>query len=107
MIAWLNTLLLLLSAVDLKNAPGSVYEGKPQGEKAGCMLTLSDEDFIGFVSGSLNPQKVSSSCTICLPLHVCHFHPQQAFATGRLKLGGNILLSQKLSAVFPTNKAKL
>jgi hypothetical protein len=46
------------SAVDLKNAPGSVYEGPPQGAKAGCTLTLSDDDFLGFVTGTLNPQKV-------------------------------------------------
>ena len=39
--------------------------------------------------------KVSRSCDL------------QAFATGRLKLGGNIMLSQKLSALFPANKAKL
>ena len=48
----------IISALDLKNAPGSIYEGPPQGDKAGCTLTLSDDDFMGFVSGSLNPQKV-------------------------------------------------
>ena len=47
-----------ISALDLKNAPGSIYEGPPQGDKAGCTLTLSDDDFMGFVSGTLNPQKV-------------------------------------------------
>ena len=56
--------LFLFSALDLKNAPGSVYEGPPKGDKPGCTLTLSDDDFMGFVSGSLNPQKVSLSTTL-------------------------------------------
>ena len=57
-----------ISALDLKNAPGSVYEGPPKEGKAGCTLTLSDDDFMGFVSGSLNPQKVSQSVLWCSSL---------------------------------------
>lgn len=44
--------------MDLKNAPGAIYQGEPQGEKAGCTLTLSDEDFMGLVNGDLKAQQV-------------------------------------------------
>ena len=46
------------AAVDLKNPPGAVYSGEPKGEKAGCTLTLSDDDFIGLVNGELKAQQV-------------------------------------------------
>ena len=48
----------VVTAVDLKNAPGAVYSGEPKGEKAGCTLTLSDENFVGLVNGDLKPQQV-------------------------------------------------
>lgn len=47
-----------LVAVDLKNPPGAIYEGEPQGVRAGCTLTISDDDFVGLANGDLNPQKV-------------------------------------------------
>ena len=47
-----------MAAVDLKNAPGSIYSGEPLGEKAGCTLTLSDDHFMGLVSGELKAQQV-------------------------------------------------
>ena len=46
-------------AVDLKTAPGSIYPGEPVGAKPGCTLTLADEDFLGLVTGDLNPQQVT------------------------------------------------
>lgn len=49
---------VLLVAVDLKNPPGVIYEGEPQGVRAGCTLTISDDDFVGLANGDLNPQKV-------------------------------------------------
>ena len=46
------------TAADLKNSPGSIHPGEPVGEKAGCSLTLSDDDFVRLVTGKLNPQQV-------------------------------------------------
>eukprot|EP01057_Protomagalhaensia_wolfi_P004812 Protomagalhaensia_wolfi_Nauph_80__4811@NODE_5014_length_461_cov_4_663507_g4080_i0_p1_GENE_NODE_5014_length_461_cov_4_663507_g4080_i0NODE_5014_length_461_cov_4_663507_g4080_i0_p1_ORF_typecomplete_len124_score26_63SCP2/PF02036_17/4_8e28Alkyl_sulf_C/PF14864_6/4_3e10_NODE_5014_length_461_cov_4_663507_g4080_i026373 len=63
--------------VDLKQP--KVYEGKPNG-KADCTLTLADEDMARIASGKLNPQ--------------------QAFIQGKLKVAGNIMLTQKLSQLI-------
>ena len=46
------------TAADLKNSPGSIHPGEPVGEKPGCSLTLSDDDFVCLVTGKLNPQQV-------------------------------------------------
>lgn len=52
-------MLLLSLAVDLKNGSGSIYQGEPRtGTKAGCTLTISDENFIALASGKLNGQQV-------------------------------------------------
>ncbi|XP_064607862.1 peroxisomal multifunctional enzyme type 2-like [Liolophura sinensis] len=72
--------------VDLKTGSGSVYRGEPKQGKAGCTLTLADSDLVAMVSGKLNPQ--------------------QAFMQGKLKVSGNIMLSQKLSQLFQ-DQAKL
>lgn len=64
--------------VDLKRP--SVYQGPPQTGKADCTLTLADEDMVQIASGKLNPQA--------------------AFIQGKLKVAGNIMLTQKLSALL-------
>uniref|UniRef100_T1JMB3 Peroxisomal multifunctional enzyme type 2 n=1 Tax=Strigamia maritima TaxID=126957 RepID=T1JMB3_STRMM len=71
--------------VDLKNPPGSVYAGSPE-SKADVTLTLEDNDMADIVSGKLNPQK--------------------AFMTKKLKIKGNIMLTQKLQTLFK-GQAKL
>uniref|UniRef100_A0A8C3FYW6 Peroxisomal multifunctional enzyme type 2 n=1 Tax=Cyclopterus lumpus TaxID=8103 RepID=A0A8C3FYW6_CYCLU len=71
--------------VDLKNGSGSLRRGAPSG-KADVTLTVSDEDFVEVVQGRLNPQK--------------------AFFSGKLKVRGNIMLSQKLEVILKDN-AKL
>ncbi|XP_040277610.1 peroxisomal multifunctional enzyme type 2 [Bufo bufo] len=71
--------------IDLKNGSGEVYRGKARG-RADTSFTLSDQDFIDLVQGKLNPQK--------------------AFLAGKLKLKGNIMLSQKLGVVL-NDQAKL
>lgn len=65
--------------IDLKNGSGSLHAG-PNGGKADVTLTVSDEDFMEVVRGTLNPQK--------------------AFFSGKLKVRGNIMLSQKLEVIL-------
>uniref|UniRef100_A0A8C5PD43 Hydroxysteroid 17-beta dehydrogenase 4 n=1 Tax=Leptobrachium leishanense TaxID=445787 RepID=A0A8C5PD43_9ANUR len=65
--------------IDLKNGSGEVYRGKARG-RADTSLALSDQDFMELVLGNLNPQK--------------------AFFAGKLKVKGNIMLSQKLETIL-------
>ncbi|XP_012819283.1 peroxisomal multifunctional enzyme type 2 isoform X1 [Xenopus tropicalis] len=65
--------------IDLKSGSGEVYRGKARG-RADTSFTLSDEDFMELVLGNLNPQK--------------------AFFAGKLKVKGNIMLSQKLEMIL-------
>ncbi|XP_008416476.1 peroxisomal multifunctional enzyme type 2 [Poecilia reticulata] len=65
--------------IDLKNGSGSVLRGPPGG-KVDVTFTLSDEDFMEVVTGKLQPQK--------------------AFFSGKLKVRGNIMLSQKLEVIL-------
>ncbi|KTF87854.1 hypothetical protein cypCar_00038875 [Cyprinus carpio] len=60
-----------------KTGGGSLRSGA---SKADVIFTVSDEDFMEVVKGKLNPQK--------------------AFFSGKLKVRGNIMLSQKLEAVL-------
>lgn len=71
--------------LDLKSAY-SVYEGTPKDTKADTTLTLSDGDMVELAAGKLNPQA--------------------AFMKGKLKVGGNLLLTQKLAPLLKT-EAKL
>ncbi|XP_059360366.1 peroxisomal multifunctional enzyme type 2 isoform X1 [Carassius carassius] len=63
--------------IDLKTDGGSLHRGV---SKADVIFSVSDEDFMEVVKGKLNPQ--------------------QAFFSGKLKVKGNIMLSQKLEAVL-------
>ncbi|XP_032801144.1 peroxisomal multifunctional enzyme type 2 [Petromyzon marinus] len=72
--------------IDLKTGPGEVYKGNPRKGRADTTFTLSDEDFLEIVQGKLNPQK--------------------AFFSGKMKVKGNIMLSQKLEDILKQN-AKL
>ncbi|XP_077146974.1 peroxisomal multifunctional enzyme type 2 [Ranitomeya variabilis] len=65
--------------IDLKNGSGEVYRGNVRG-RADTSFTLSDQDFMDLVLGKLNPQK--------------------AFFAGKLKVKGNIMLSQKLELIL-------
>ncbi|GAB0092348.1 Peroxisomal multifunctional enzyme type 2 [Sergentomyia squamirostris] len=71
--------------LDLKNA--KVYEGAPEGgAKADTTLTVGDADFVDIAMGKINPQV--------------------AFMKGKLKITGNIMLTQKLVPFLKTD-AKL
>nr|XP_028604434.1 peroxisomal multifunctional enzyme type 2 [Podarcis muralis] len=65
--------------MDLKNGSGDVYQGPARG-KADTIFSLSDDDFVDLVLGKINPQK--------------------AFISGKLKVKGNIMLSQKLGTIL-------
>lgn len=69
--------------VDLK--AGKVYEG-PAKTKADTTIQVTDADFVDIALGRLNPQ--------------------QAFMKGKLKISGNIMLTQKLAPLLK-NDAKL
>ena len=60
--------------IDVKNGAGSVTAGKGASD---VTLTLSDEDFLAMTSGAADPQKL--------------------YFGGKLKIGGNVMASQKLT----------
>ena len=70
--------------LDLKS--GKVYEGAPQGVKADTTIQVADADMVEIALGKLNPQV--------------------AFMKGKLKITGNIMLTQKLVPLLKT-EAKL
>ncbi|KAL0979807.1 hypothetical protein UPYG_G00190000 [Umbra pygmaea] len=65
--------------IDLKTGAGALHKG-PYSGKTDVTFTVSDEDFMDVVQGKLNPQK--------------------AFFAGKLKVRGNIMLSQKLEVIL-------
>uniref|UniRef100_A0A4W4EX23 Hydroxysteroid (17-beta) dehydrogenase 4 n=1 Tax=Electrophorus electricus TaxID=8005 RepID=A0A4W4EX23_ELEEL len=65
--------------IDLKTGNGALHKGLYNG-KTDVTFTVSDEDFMDVVVGKLNPQK--------------------AFFAGKLKVRGNIMLSQKLETIL-------
>ncbi|XP_011155586.2 peroxisomal multifunctional enzyme type 2 isoform X1 [Solenopsis invicta] len=71
--------------LDLKK--GEVYKGKPKSGKADATLTVEDKDMVEIALGKLNPQ--------------------MAFMRGKLKITGNIMLTQKLKTLMDANKSKL
>jgi 3-hydroxyacyl-CoA dehydrogenase/3a,7a,12a-trihydroxy-5b-cholest-24-enoyl-CoA hydratase len=72
--------------VDVKNqATVGVHQGKLQGVKPDCTITMTDEDYLSMSTGALNPMS--------------------AFSSGKLQMEGNVMLAQKLSAL--TDQAKL
>ncbi|MEM6925714.1 MAG: SCP2 sterol-binding domain-containing protein, partial [Myxococcota bacterium] len=60
--------------VDLKHAPGSVAEGRP--DKPDCTIRVGDADFVAMSEGQTDAFKL--------------------FTQGRLKVSGNIMASQKV-----------
>jgi 3-hydroxyacyl-CoA dehydrogenase/3a,7a,12a-trihydroxy-5b-cholest-24-enoyl-CoA hydratase len=62
-------------ALDLKNGKGALREGVD--DKADVTLELSDADFFAMASGQADPQKL--------------------YFSGKLKISGNVMASQKLS----------
>jgi 3-hydroxyacyl-CoA dehydrogenase/3a,7a,12a-trihydroxy-5b-cholest-24-enoyl-CoA hydratase len=71
--------------VDLKNGKGSVAQGKSD-DKADCTLDMSDQDFREMVAGKADAQKL--------------------YFGGKLKIGGDIMASQKLMFLKKIDPAK-
>ncbi|XP_024936229.1 peroxisomal multifunctional enzyme type 2 isoform X2 [Cephus cinctus] len=71
--------------LDLKKC--EVYKGELKSGKADTTLTVEDADMVQIALGKLNPQV--------------------AFMKGKLKIKGNIMLTQKLKALMDANKSKL
>ncbi|CAF3317359.1 unnamed protein product [Rotaria socialis] len=66
---------------------GAIYEGKPAaGTTAQVTITVADDDFVDLALGKANAPAL--------------------FAKGKLKVKGNVMLAQKLSALFK-DQAKL
>jgi len=65
--------------MNFKAAPAQIYHGLFDG-KSDVQLTISDDDFAAMATGQLNSQ--------------------QAFLQGKLKIKGNIMLTQKLGKLF-------
>lgn len=59
-----------------------MYEGSPKGVNVDTTLTVSDDDFVDIALGKTNPQL--------------------AFMKGKLKIAGNVMLTQKLVPLLKT-----
>jgi len=67
--------------LDLKNAPGAIYQGEVKnGGKADVEFTMSEDDFIALINKKANPQ--------------------QLFMGGKMKLKGNMALAMKFEGVL-------
>jgi 3-hydroxyacyl-CoA dehydrogenase/3a,7a,12a-trihydroxy-5b-cholest-24-enoyl-CoA hydratase len=69
--------------LDLKSVPGKVTQGEGAAE---CTLELAEEDFLSMTQGKADPMKL--------------------FTTGKLKITGNIMASQKLSFLSKMDPSK-
>ncbi|NKB88872.1 MAG: SCP-2 sterol transfer family protein [Acidobacteria bacterium] len=65
-------------SVDLKNAPGGVAQAP--NEDADCVISVSQDDFVGIMTGAVDPQ--------------------MAFMMGRIKVAGNFMLATKLRVLM-------
>ena len=71
--------------LDLKNGGGAVKAGTV--DKADCTLTLSDSDWLDMTNGKADPQKL--------------------FMSGKLKITGNVMASQKLEFLKKLDRSEV
>nr|XP_033201515.1 peroxisomal multifunctional enzyme type 2 [Bombus vancouverensis nearcticus] len=71
--------------LDMKK--GEVYRGNPKSGKPDATLTLEDADMMQIALGKLTPQ--------------------MAFMQGKIKITGNIMLTQKLTSLITASRSKL
>ncbi|KAH7963409.1 hypothetical protein HPB52_020995 [Rhipicephalus sanguineus] len=70
--------------LDLKNGKGAVYLGTPKQGKPDCTFIMEDEILHSIFTGKLDAQR--------------------AFMTGKMKITGNVLASQKLQELWEQDK---
>ena len=72
-----------LHLLDLKSVPGEVTQGEGAAE---CTLELPEADFLDLTQGKADPMKL--------------------FTTGKLKISGNVMASQKLNFLSKIDPSK-
>lgn len=78
----------------MKNGDGSLVEG--EGTKPDVTIIVADADFVQLAAGKLDAQKGSFSAHHYVAVKFLFL----AFFSGKLKVKGNIMLSQKLGAIL-------
>lgn len=73
--------------MDMKATPGKLYQGHSQGSPADCVIRITDADMTALAVGELDPVR--------------------AFMTGKLKIKGNLMATQRLQALFELNSAEV
>eukprot|EP00794_Sanderia_malayensis_P007760 gene7760-8604_t len=73
--------------LDLKNNSGSLGKGDPPSGPAGVTMECSSDDFVKMFKGELNPA--------------------QAFMSGKMKIGGDMMMAMKLEKLMKKMKSKL
>ena len=73
--------------MDMKTTPGKLYQGHSQSAPADCVIRITDQDMTALAVGELDPVR--------------------AFMTGKLKIKGNLMATQRLQALFELNSAEV
>lgn len=73
--------------MDMKQTPGVLYQGHSKGAPADCIIRITDQDMTALAVGELDPVR--------------------AFMTGKLKIKGNLMATQRLQALFELNSAAM
>lgn len=74
--------------MDMKNeTPGKLYAGHSKTTPADCIIRITDQDMTALAVGELDPVR--------------------AFMTGKLKIKGNLMATQRLQALFELNSAEM
>ena len=73
--------------MDMKQTPGKLYEGHSKAAPADCVIRITDQDMTALAVGELDPVR--------------------AFMTGKLKIKGNLMATQRLQALFELNSAEV
>lgn len=73
--------------MDMKQVPGKLYQGHSKSAPADCVIRITDQDMTALAVGELDPVR--------------------AFMTGKLKIKGNLMATQRLQALFELNSAEI